>query len=98
MTPRVSFIDGTYVVQGEPGGNPKSCSATRAQAPAPATPATNSVSCHGAVSAILASLGGGNDTFSVAESVPASVSSIIDGGAGSDTLRGGEARHPLRGR
>jgi Ca2+-binding RTX toxin-like protein len=50
----------------------------------------NSVSCSGHISSILASLDGGNDSFSVDGSVPATVSSIIDGGKGEDTLRGGK--------
>ena len=84
----VSFAGGAYVVQGAPGGNPillgdpgsGGCSSD---------PDSNSVSCPGPVFSILASLGGGNDTFAVEESVPSNVSATIDGGAGSDTLRGG---------
>jgi Ca2+-binding RTX toxin-like protein len=58
---------------------------------------SNSVSCHGTASSIQASLGGGNDTFTVADSVPASVSSTIDGGPGSDTLRGGRGNDVIYG-
>ena len=49
----------------------------------------------GPISAIQASLGGGNDSFAVDASVPASVSAIIDGGKGSDTLRGGQGDDTL---
>jgi Ca2+-binding RTX toxin-like protein len=85
----VSFAAGTYSVHGEPGGaevllgDPMSASCTE-------DAASDSVSCQGNVTSILASLGGGNDSFSVDASVPSSVSSIIDGGKGEDTLRGGE--------
>jgi Ca2+-binding RTX toxin-like protein len=84
----VSFADGAYVVQGQPGANPVLLGDPGSSA-CSRDPGANSVSCHGAVSSILASLGGGDDTFVVGESVPASVAAIIDGGAGSDTLRGG---------
>ena len=92
----VSFDAGTYTVSGGPGGaevlpgDPTSTICSRNE------PA-NSVSCHGNVSSILASLGGGNDTFAVAGSVPATVSSIIDGGKGSDDLRGGRGDDVLYG-
>ncbi|HEX8754507.1 MAG TPA: calcium-binding protein [Solirubrobacterales bacterium] len=84
----VSYADGTYTVSGGPGGaevllgDPASAACSRDQL-------ADSVSCHGHVSSILASLGAGNDAFAVTDSVPASVSSIIDGGGGSDNLRGG---------
>jgi Ca2+-binding RTX toxin-like protein len=84
----VSYGGGTYTVTGGPGGaevlpgDPTSTACSR-------YPLANSVSCQGHVSSILASLGGGNDTFAVAASVPSSVSSIIDGGRGADDLRGG---------
>ncbi len=57
----------------------------------------NSVFCEGEVSTIQASMGAGNDTFTVADSVPASVSSTIDGGPGSDTLRGGRGNDVIYG-
>lgn len=85
----VGYAAGTYTVHGDPGGSevllgdPFSPVCSR-------DAATNSVSCQGHVSSILASLGGGNDSFSVDGSVPDAVSSIIDGGKGEDTLRGGK--------
>jgi Ca2+-binding RTX toxin-like protein len=90
----VSFGGGTYTVQGAPGANPVllgdpgsgGCSRD---------PGSNSVSCQGPISSIQASLGAGNDTFAVDSSAPASVSSTIDGGAGSDTLQGGEGDDTL---
>jgi len=84
----VSFAGGTYTVHGEPGGaevllgDPTSSACTQ-------DAVADSVSCHGHIGSILASLGGGNDSFSVDAGVPSSVSSIIDGGKGDDTLRGG---------
>ncbi len=85
----VSYAGATYTVNGEPGGSeillgdPTSSACSR-------NAAANSVSCQGQISSILASMGGGNDSFTVDESVPSSVSSIIDGGPGEDTLRGGK--------
>jgi Ca2+-binding RTX toxin-like protein len=85
----VTYGGGTYTVSGAPGanpillGDPSSSACTR-------NPASGSVSCQGPISTIQASLGGGDDSFSVDPSVPASVSSIVDGGPGSDTLLGGE--------
>jgi Ca2+-binding RTX toxin-like protein len=90
----VSFSGGAYTVQGAPGANPvllgdpgsSGCSSD---------PGSDSVTCQGPISTIEASLGGGDDTFVVDPSVPASVSSTIDGGPGSDTLRGGEGDDTL---
>ncbi len=84
----VGFAAGVYTVRGEPGGAP-------VVAGDPSSPAcaedrsANAVSCRGRVDSILASLEDGNDRFAVEPSVPARVSSIIDGGGGEDVLRGG---------
>lgn len=51
--------------------------------------ATNSISCRGEVTSILARLGAGADTFVVSTDVPAGIEAVIDGGKGSDKLRGG---------
>ncbi len=48
-----------------------------------------SVACAGPVTSILVSLGGGEDRLEVEDSVPAEVSVTIEGGPGSDWLRGG---------
>jgi Ca2+-binding RTX toxin-like protein len=83
----VSDAGGTYEVTAEPGGNevtlgdPGSSACVRES--------STQVACQGPIDSVQASLGGGNDTFTVAASVPASVSSTIDGGKGEDTLRGG---------
>ena len=90
----VSYSAGTYTVRGAPGanpvllGDPSSGGCSR-------DPGSGSVSCQGPISSIQASLGAGNDTFAVDPSVPAGVSSTIDGGAGSDTLQGGEGDDTL---
>ncbi|MGD9734079.1 MAG: calcium-binding protein [Solirubrobacterales bacterium] len=92
----VSFAAGTYTVHGEPGGtevllgDPSSAVCSR-------DAVANSVSCQDHISSILASLGAGNDGFSVTDSVPSSVSSIIDGGKGEDMLRGGRGDDVLYG-
>jgi Ca2+-binding RTX toxin-like protein len=49
----------------------------------------------GPVDSIVATMGSGNDTVTIAPSVPASVSSTLEGGKGSDTLRGGEGNDVL---
>ncbi len=92
----VGFSAGGFLVQGASAGV-----AVRLDEPGSGTcsrdPATNSVHCAGSASSILASLGGGNDIFTVADSVPANVSATIDGGAGADTLRGGPGADTLYG-
>jgi Ca2+-binding RTX toxin-like protein len=55
------------------------------------------VSCAGPVNSILVSLGAGNDRITIDRSVPAGVSVTIDGGAGSDWLRGGRGGDTLYG-
>ncbi len=60
-------------------------------------PATNSVSCQGGPTSILASLAGGSDTLAIADSVPASVSATIDGGPGEDALQGGMGNDTIYG-
>lgn len=57
--------------------------------------APGSVSCAGPVTTILVSLGGGNDAVRVEDSVPAEISVTIDGGPGSDWLRGGRGGDTL---
>jgi Ca2+-binding RTX toxin-like protein len=84
----VSYSNGVYTITAEPGGNEVMLGDPSSDA-CVHTISAGSVTCQGPVSTIVASLGGGNDTFTVEESVPASVSAIIDGGKGSDTLRGG---------
>jgi Ca2+-binding RTX toxin-like protein len=77
-----------YVVESRPGAvrvhlgdrGSRACSSSRAG---------STVSCRGDVSSILASLGPGDDAFRVKADVPAGISSIVDGGKGSDRLRGG---------
>jgi Ca2+-binding RTX toxin-like protein len=90
----VSYSAGTYIVQGAPGANPLSLGDPTA-GNCMRDASADSVSCPGPISSIQASLGGGNDTFMVDPSLPATVSSVIDGGPGSDTLRGGEGNDTL---
>jgi Ca2+-binding RTX toxin-like protein len=84
----VSSFDGGYMVQSQtPGlqvqlGDRDSNTCTRSST-------ANSVSCHGEVSSVLTSLAGGNDTFATDSNLPVSVSTLIDGGSGSDMLQGG---------
>ena len=92
----VSFSGGGFLVEGAGAGvdvrldEPTSQTCSR-------NPAANSVFCGGSASSILASLGEGNDTLFVADSVPAGVSATIDGGEGADTLRGGLGADTLYG-
>ena len=91
----VSFTGEDFVLQGSGTvdvvlGEPGSDACTR-------SPSTNSVLCRGRAGSIQASLGDGNDTFTVAGSVPADIAATIDGGPGSDTLRGGRGNDILYG-
>jgi Ca2+-binding RTX toxin-like protein len=86
---RVSFSAGTYTVQGEPGGAPVRLGDPTSAVCEEDAPADR-VTCHAEVETIDASLGDGNDSFAVDPGVPASVSSIVDGGGGEDELRGGD--------
>jgi Ca2+-binding RTX toxin-like protein len=60
-------------------------------------PATNSISCHGDPTSVLASLAGGNDALTIADSVPVGISATIDGGPGGDTLHGGAGNDTIYG-
>jgi Ca2+-binding RTX toxin-like protein len=91
---RLSRSGGTFLVQRQPGGVP----VLSGDPTSPACVATpDAVSCTGPVTSVLVSLGAGNDSFQVADSVPPRVNSIIDGGGGSDALRGGRADDVLYG-
>jgi Ca2+-binding RTX toxin-like protein len=92
----VSYSGGTYTVSSEPGGNEVTLGDPSSPACVHAV-AASAVECRGQVSQIQASLGAGDDRMTVDESVPADVSSVIDGGAGSDTLRGGRGDDVLYG-
>jgi Ca2+-binding RTX toxin-like protein len=84
----LSYSGGAFVVQRQPGGG----AILSSDPTSPACVATSdAVSCAGRVTSTLVSLGGGNDSFAMTDSVPPRVFSIIDGGGGSDALRGGRA-------
>ncbi len=83
----VSRAGRRYVVRSRPGGvqvrlgsGSRACSSSRT---------AKLVSCRADVASILASLGAGDDTLRIRGSVPARVSAIVDGGEGSDRVRGG---------
>jgi Ca2+-binding RTX toxin-like protein len=84
----VSRVSGGYTVESRPDsvrvhlGNRDSGACTT-------TSTAESVSCRGEVTSILASLGPGDDSFTVEDGVPARVSAVIDGGKGSDLAVGG---------
>ncbi|HEX6601455.1 MAG TPA: hypothetical protein VF030_02315, partial [Solirubrobacterales bacterium] len=89
----LSYGGGAFTVQGAGAapilsGDPTSSACVAA---------ANAVSCAGQVTSVLVALGGGNDSFQVSESVPSKVFSIIDGGAGSDSVRGGRGDDVLYG-
>ena len=85
---------GAYSVVALPGGNEVSLGD-------PGSPAcvhnisSASVTCQGPISSIQVSLGGGGDTFSVGETVPANVTVTVDGGKGQDTIVGGRGEDTL---
>lgn len=87
----VSRDDDGYVVYGGTG-NPVLRSAPRSGG---CGSSAGLVSCAGPVSSILVSLGGGNDLLTVKGSVPADVSVTVDGGPGSDWVRGGRSSDTL---
>jgi Ca2+-binding RTX toxin-like protein len=83
---QLSYGGGAFTVQRQGGG----AAVLSGDPTSPACAATpDTVSCTGRVTSILVSLGDGNDSFHVGDSVPSRVFLIIDGGAGSDALRGG---------
>jgi len=90
----VNLSAGTYTVVSEPGGDevtlgdPTSNSCVH-------TISSPSISCHGDVATIIASLGAGDDRLTVDGSVPSSVSTVADGGKGSDTIVGGGGEDTL---
>jgi Ca2+-binding RTX toxin-like protein len=91
----VSFSGDGYLLQGGGSievvlGDPESNACTRDEA-------ANSVFCRGNAGSLQASLQGGNDTFTVADSVPADISATVDGGEGADTLRGGRGADTIYG-
>ena len=91
----VSFTGDGYLLQGGNSievvlGDPESNSCAREEA-------ANSVFCRGGAGLIQASLQGGNDTFTVADSVPSDIAATIDGGEGTDTLRGGRGADTIYG-
>ena len=90
----IGFGQGVYTIRGAPGGAPV-VSGDPGSTSCSGSPAGDAVSCQGRVDSILAALGGGDDTLTVGGSVPARVSSTIDGGRGSDTLRGGRGADVL---
>ncbi|HET7054330.1 MAG TPA: calcium-binding protein [Solirubrobacterales bacterium] len=92
----VSYSGNVYTVRGEPGGAPVVLGDPTSTACSENQPA-DSVSCQGHVASILASLGAGNDSLAVADSVPSSISSIVDGGKGADTISGGKGDDVLYG-
>lgn len=89
----VSFAGDGYVLQGGSSivlGAPESNACARDEA-------ANAVLCRGGAGSIEVSLKGGNDTFTVADSVPAEVAATIDGGEGADVLRGGRGAGTIYG-
>jgi Ca2+-binding RTX toxin-like protein len=84
----VNFNAGVFTVVSEPGGDEVTLGDPTSDA-CVHTISSPSISCRGSVDTIIASLGPGNDTFRVDPSVPAGVSTIADGGKGSDTIVGG---------
>jgi Ca2+-binding RTX toxin-like protein len=89
----VNFTGDGYLLQGGSSievvlGDPESNACARDEA-------ANSVFCRGGAGSIQVSLTGGNDTFTVADSVPPDIAATIDGGEGADTLRGGRGNDTI---
>jgi Ca2+-binding RTX toxin-like protein len=79
----VGYSGGAYVIQGPDVelGDPTASDCSGG---------SGSVTCHGTVGSINASMGAGDDSVTIDPSVPAGVGSTLEGGTGSDTLKGGE--------
>jgi Ca2+-binding RTX toxin-like protein len=84
----IGYGGGAYTVAAEPGGDEVTLGDPTSNACEHAI-SFPSVTCHGSISAIVASLGAGNDEFRGGEGVPAGVAATVDGGKGSDTIVGG---------
>jgi Ca2+-binding RTX toxin-like protein len=89
----VSFQRGRYLVSGGSGdpirlGDPRYASGCGFEGALVACAA-------GSVSSILVSLGPGSDTIAFEPSIPSEVSLLVDGGPGSDWLRGGPGEDTL---
>jgi Ca2+-binding RTX toxin-like protein len=83
--------DRGYVVRGG-SGNPVLLGAPRSGG---CDLVAGSASCASRVTSIVVSLGGGGDTLTVEDSIPAGVAVTVDGGPGSDWLRGGRGGDTL---
>jgi Ca2+-binding RTX toxin-like protein len=89
----VARVGGRYLVESQPGGvqvrlgnrGSRACRSSAAK----------SVSCRGEVASILVSLGAGDDTLRIEPSVPGRVSTIVDGGPGSDRVHGGRGEDTI---
>jgi len=91
----VSYVGSGYLVEGTgPSqvslGDPGSSSCQRDRG-------ANTVICRGQVSSVDAALGTGDDDFTIAPSVPESVTVTIDGGGGGDSLTGGRGGDTIYG-
>lgn len=90
----VNYGNGIYSIVAEPGGSEVALGDPSSEA-CVHNISSSSISCQAPIDSIQASLGSGNDSFTVDGSVPASVSSVIDGGKGEDTIRGGRGDDTL---
>jgi Ca2+-binding RTX toxin-like protein len=83
----VDYSGGEYVITGSDvtNGDPTNPDCT----------GSGTITCTGKVDAIEANLGAGNDELTIGQSVPASISSTLEGGPGSDKLVGGEGNDVL---
>jgi Ca2+-binding RTX toxin-like protein len=91
---QIGYRGGRFVVRGG-AGNPVVLGDPRYAGRC--SPLGTAVSCAGRVSSILVSLRAGNDEVRIRRSVPRGVSVTLDGGAGSDRLRGGHGGDTLYG-
>jgi Ca2+-binding RTX toxin-like protein len=83
----VNYSGGSFVISGSDvtNGDPTNPDCT----------GSGTITCTGKVSAIEATLEGGNDELTIGQSVPHSIPSMLEGGTGSDKLVGGPANDVL---
>lgn len=89
----LTHTGGAYLFSPMGGGNPVLLGSTDSGCE---RTAAGNVSCSGKVDNVLVTLGNGNDEFDIGD-LPKGVGATVDGGKGSDTLRGSPSKDTLYG-